>query len=111
MIAKEIKTKDGSGGREYAGGLVINGSPTQEPSPAVQSLLSGLGEPIAVFQVSPRRGSSAAATAAALCSSRPVPGSVSPGESNVMSSKVTHSSPMHSPVCRAHATTTSMLVR
>jgi len=111
MLAKGFKTKDGSGGREYPGGLVINGSPTQEPSPAVQSLPSGLGEPAAVIQASPRRGSSAATTAAALCSSRPVLGSVSPGESKVMSSKVTPSSPMHSPVCRANATMTSMLLR
>jgi len=107
MLAKGIKTKDGSGGREYPGGLVINGSPTQEPSPAVQSLPSGLGEPAAVIQGSPRRGSSAATTAAALWSSRPVLGSVSLGESKVMSSNVTPSSHMHSPVCQANAMTTS----
>ena len=111
MLAKGIKTKDGSGGREYPGGLVINGSPTQEPSPAIHSLPSGLGEVAAVIQASPRRGSSAATTAAALCSSRPALGSVSPGESKLMSAKVTPSSPMHSPVCRADATTTSMLLR
>jgi hypothetical protein len=112
VLAKGIKTKDGSGGREYPGGLVINGSPTQEPSPAVRSLPSGLGEPIAVIQVSPRRGPSAATTAAALCSSCPALASVfSPGESRVMPSKVAPSSPMHSPVCWANATTTSMLVR
>jgi len=111
MLAKVIKTKRWSGGREYPGGLVLNGSPTQEPSPAVRSLPSGLGEPIAVIQVSPRRGSSAATTATALCSSRPALGSVIPGESRVMSSKVAPSSPMHSPICRVNATTTSLLVR
>jgi len=111
MSAKGIKTKGGSGGREYPGGLVINGSPKQEPSPAIQSLPSGLGEPAAVIQSSPWRGSSAATTAAALCSSRPALRSVSPGESKVMSSNVTPSSPMHSPVCWANATTTSMLLR
>jgi len=112
MLAKEIETKDGSGGREYPGGLVINGSPTQEQSSAVRSLPLGLSEPIAVIQVSPRRGSSAATTAADLCSSRPALVSVfSPGESRVMPCKVAPSSPMHLPVCRANATTTSMLVR
>jgi len=90
---------------------VINGSPTQEPSPAIQSLPSSLGEPVAVIHVSPRSGSSAATTAAAPGSSWPVLGSVSPGESRVMSSKVTPSSPMHSPICRANATTTSVLAR
>jgi hypothetical protein len=111
MFAKGIKTNDGSGGREYPGGLVINGSPTQEPSPAVQSLRSGLGQAAAVIQASPRRGSSGATTATALCSSRPAFGSVSPGQSKVMSSKVTPSTPMHSPVSRANATTTSMRLR
>jgi hypothetical protein len=90
---------------------VINGSPTQEPSPAVQSLPSGLGEPAAVIHASPWRGSSAATTATALSSSRPALGSISPGESMMYSSKVTPSSPMHSPVCRANATTTSILDR
>jgi len=112
MLAKGIKTKDESGGREYPGGLVINGSPTQETSPAVPSLPSGLGQPIAVIQVSPQSGSSGATNAAALCSLRPGLGSVfSTGESREMPSKVAPSSPMHSPVCRANATTTSMLFR
>ena len=111
MLAKGIKTKDGSGGRVYPGGLVSNGSPTQEPSPTVQSLPSGQREPAAVIQASPRRGSSAAATTAALCLSRPALGSVSPGESKAMSSKVTPSSPKHSPVCRANVTMTWTLLR
>jgi len=100
MLAKE-SWKDGSGGKEYPGGLVINGSPTQKPSPMVQSLPAGLGEPAAVMQASHQRGSSAPPTAAAPCWSCSALGSVSPGESNVMSSKVTPSRPMHSPVCRA----------
>jgi len=112
MLTKGIRTTDGSGGREYPGGLVINGSPTQKPSPTVRSLPSVLGEPIAVIQVSPWRGSSAATTPAALCLSRPALECVfSPGESRVMPSKVAPSSPMYSPVCRANPTTTSMLVR
>ena len=109
ILSKESR-KDGSGGREYPGGLVINGSPTQEASPALQTLPSDLGEPAAVIQASPWKGASAATTTAAICSSRPALRSLSPGESKVMSSKVTPSSPMHSPVCRANATTTSMLL-
>jgi hypothetical protein len=35
---------------DNAGGLGINGSPTKEPSPAVQSLPSCLGETVAVIQ-------------------------------------------------------------
>jgi len=66
MLANE-STKDGSGGRQDPGGIVVNGSPTQEPSPAVQSLHSAVGEPAAVSQESSLRGSSAATTAAGLC--------------------------------------------
>jgi hypothetical protein len=102
---------DGSCGTDYPRCLDINGLPKQEPRPAIWSLPSGLGEPIAVIHVSPRSGSSAATTAAALCSSRPVLGSVLPGESKVMSSKVVPSSSMHSPVCRANATMTATLLR
>ena len=80
-------------------------------SPAVQSLPMGLDEPAAFWEASPWRGSSAATTAAALCSTRPAPWSVSPGQSKVMFSKVTPISPMHSPVCHANATMTSMLLR
>ena len=101
---------DGSGGREYPAGLVIDDSPTQEPSPTVQRFPLGLGEPIAVLQVPPPRGSSAATTSAALCSSRAALGSVLPGKSRVISSKVAPSSLMHSPVCQANGTTASMLV-
>jgi len=50
VLVKRIKRKDGSGGRENPGGLVINGLPTKEPSPAIQSLPSCLGEPVAVIQ-------------------------------------------------------------
>jgi len=111
MLVKE-SWKDGSSGKEDPGGLVINGSPTLEPSPGVQSLPSGLSDPEAVIQGSPRSSSSATTTAAAPCLSRPALGSVfSPGESRVMSSEVTHSCHMHSPVCRANATKTSMLLR
>ena len=110
-VRQRTKPKDGSGGRDYPGGLVITGSPTQAQWPAVQSLPSGLGKPAAVIQASPRRGSSAATTAAALCTSRPALGSVSPGEPKVISLKATPSSPTHSPVCRVNSTTTSMLLR
>ena len=110
ILAKE-SWKDGRGGRDYPGDLVINGSPTQEPSPTVQLFPLGLGEPATVIHGSPRRGSSAATTAAALCSSCPALGSVSPGECKVMSAEVTPSSLVHSPLCRADATTTSMILR
>jgi hypothetical protein len=50
VLVKRIKRKDGSGGRENPGGIVINGSPTKEPSHAIQSLPSCLGEPVAVIQ-------------------------------------------------------------
>jgi hypothetical protein len=38
MLAKGMNTKDGSGGTDYPGGLVINGSPIQELSPAIHLL-------------------------------------------------------------------------
>jgi hypothetical protein len=103
---------DGSGRRKYPGGLVISGSPTQEPSPAVNSLSLALSEPRAVIQISPRRRSLAKTTHTVLCLSRPgLESEFSPAESNVMPSKVAPSSPMDSPVCRANAMTSSMLVR
>jgi len=111
-VSQRNQRMDGSGGREYPGGLVINSSPTKKPSPAVLSPPSGLGEPAAVIRASPLSSSSPATTTAALCSSCPAPGSVfSPGESRVMPSKVAPSSPTHSPVWRANTTTTSMRVR
>jgi hypothetical protein len=90
---------------------VVNGSPTEEPSPAIHSQPSGHGKPVAVIQASPKRRVSATSTAATLCSLCSTLGSVSPSESKVMSCKVSPSSPMHSPVCRANATMTSMLAR
>jgi hypothetical protein len=66
MLAKAIKTKDGYAGREYPEGLVINGSPTKEPSSAIHLLHLSLGNPVAVIQASPQSSSSAATTAAAL---------------------------------------------
>ena len=93
--------------RSNPGGLVVNGSTTQEPCPAVQSHLSGLRKPVAVILASPRRGTSAATTAAAPCLSRSALVSVIPGESKVMPSKVNTSSPAHSPCHMANAAMTS----
>jgi len=49
MLGKESK-KGWKRWKGNPGGLVINGSLTKEPSPAVQSLPSCLGEPVAVIQ-------------------------------------------------------------
>jgi len=97
--------------RNNPGGLVVNGSPTKEPSSAVKSLPSGLGEPVAVILASPQSSSSAATTAAAPCSSHPALGSEVPGVSMVMSSKVPPSSHLHSPISSASGAMTSSLAR
>jgi len=78
-----------------------------KPSPAVQSLPPSLGLLVAVVQESPRWGSSTAMTAAAPGSSRPVLESVLPGKYKVLPSRITPSSPVHSPIRRANAATTS----
>jgi len=46
----EESTEDGGDEGQNPGSLVISGSPTNGPSPAVQSLPSCLGEPVAVIQ-------------------------------------------------------------
>jgi hypothetical protein len=51
-VCQKNQRKDGNGGRENPGCLVITGSPTQKPSPAVQALPSYLCELVAVIQVS-----------------------------------------------------------
>jgi len=96
-------------GRNNPGGLVMNGSPTKEPSPTVPSLPLGLGKPLAVSEASPQISSSATNTAAVPYSSPPALESVFPGESRGMSSKVAPSSHVHSPVHRVHAPMTSSL--
>jgi len=80
FVNREVRRRKGrKEGRKNPGGLVMNSSPTKEPSHTVQSLPSGLGEPVAVIQASTQSSSSAATTTAAPCSSHPALGSVLPG--------------------------------
>jgi len=69
VINKESR-QDGSGGREYTGGFVINGLPTMRLSPTTQSLPSECDKPVAVIQAFPWRVSAIRTCAAALSSSR-----------------------------------------
>ena len=50
MLAHAFLTGMGAEEGSNPGGLVVSGSLPKEPSPAVQLLPSGLGEPIAVIQ-------------------------------------------------------------